>query len=79
MESQPQNPEVKNNPENFHPWQYSEYTLTLFRPIEFSIKLHTIKSGWSIVYIEGSPIIISPNYYISFSEDRFCLSKQCRR
>ena len=22
MESQPQNPEFKNNPENFHPWSY---------------------------------------------------------
>ena len=32
---------------------------TLFRPVEFSIKLHTIKSGWSIVYIEGSQVIIS--------------------
>ena len=27
--------------------------------MEFSIKLHTIKSGWSIVYIEGSQAIIS--------------------
>ena len=27
---------------------------TLFRPMEFSIKLHTIKSGWSVVNIEGS-------------------------
>ena len=27
--------------------------LALFRPIEFCIKLHTNKSGWSIVYIEG--------------------------
>ena len=31
----------------------------LFRP--FSIKLHTMKSGWSIVYIEGSQIIIPNN------------------
>ena len=22
MESQPQNPEIKNNPENFHPWTF---------------------------------------------------------
>ena len=29
-------------------------SLTLFRTMEFSIKVHTIKSGWSIVYIEGS-------------------------
>ena len=35
---------------------------TLFRPMEFSIKLHTVKSGWSIVYIEGSHVIISKNY-----------------
>ena len=47
--------------------------------MEFSIKLHTMKSGWSIEYIEGSHIIISKNKYcISFSEDRLCLSKQCR-
>ena len=26
-------------------------SLTLFRPMEYSIKLHTIKQGWSIVYI----------------------------
>ena len=26
--------------------------LTLFRPMEFSIKLHEIKSGWSAVYNE---------------------------
>ena len=29
-----------------------ENCFTLFRPIEFSIKLHTIKLGLSIVYIE---------------------------
>ena len=28
-------------------------TLTLFRPLEFPIKLDTVKSGWSIVYIGG--------------------------
>ena len=22
MESQPQNPDIRNNPENFHPWAY---------------------------------------------------------
>ena len=30
---------------------------TLFRPMEFPIKQHTIKSGWSIVYIEGSLVL----------------------
>ena len=29
--------------------------------MEFSINLHTIKSGWSIVYIYGSHVIISKN------------------
>ena len=32
MESQPQNPEFRNNPENFHPWCY-DYT-GLIRPAE---------------------------------------------
>ena len=29
--------------------------------MDFPIKLHTVKSGWSIVYIEGSQVIISKN------------------
>ena len=32
--------------------------LTLFRPMGCPIKLHTIKLGWSIPYIEGSQVII---------------------
>ena len=31
--------------------------------MEFSINLHTIKSGWSIVYIEGSQVIISKIFF----------------
>ena len=31
--------------------------------MEFSIKLHTIKSEWYIVYIEGSQVLI-PKYII---------------
>ena len=46
----------------------------LFRPMEFSIKLHTIESGWSIVYIKRSQIIIFKNKCISFSDDRFSFS-----
>ena len=30
------------------------------------------------LYIEGSQVIISEKYCISFSKDRFYLSKQCR-
>ena len=36
-----------------------QVSLTLLRPMEFPIKFDTIKSGWSIVYIEGSQVIIS--------------------
>ena len=36
---------------------------TLFGPIEFPIKFDTIKSGWSIVYIEGKRVIISKKIY----------------
>ena len=40
--------------------------------MEFSIQLHTIKAGWSIVYIEGSQVInLKKKNIISFSEDRF--------
>ena len=43
--------------------------LTLFEPMECSIKFGTVKSGRSIVYIEGSQIIISKIILYSFSED----------
>ena len=33
--------------------------LTLFVPMEFAIKFDTVKPGWSVVYIEGSQVIIS--------------------
>ena len=35
------------------------YPLTLLRPMEFSLKFDTIKSGWSFVFIRGSKVIIS--------------------
>ena len=40
--------------------------------MEFSIKFDTVRSVRSIVYIDGSQVIIS-QISISFSEDRFCL------
>ena len=52
--------------------------LTLFSPMEFSIKAIYINSGWSIVYFEGSQVIISQTYCISFFEYRYCLNKQCK-
>ena len=55
----------------------NKYVTTLFRLMDFSIKFDTVKSGWSIVYIEGSQVIISKKKYcISFNEDGF-FSKQC--
>ena len=35
--------------------------------MEFPIKFDTAKSGWSIVYIEGSQVEIKKEIYISFS------------
>ena len=46
--------------------------------MEFPIKFDIVKSVWSIVYIEGSQVIISKKCYISFSGDQFHLSKRCR-
>ena len=43
--------------------------LTLLKPMEFSIKFNTVKSGWPIVYyIEGSQVKIFKNIDF-FSED----------
>ena len=42
--------------------------------MEFSIKLHTLKSGWSAVYIQGSQVISFKKCCISFYEDRFCFA-----
>ena len=44
------------------------------------MKLHTSNLGWSIVYTEGSRVIIFPKEQlnVSFTEDRCCHSKQCR-
>ena len=36
--------------------------LTHFRTMGFSIKVYTIKTGWSIVYTEGSQV----NYHVIF-------------
>ena len=40
----------------------------------FSIKFDRVKSGWSIVYIEGSHVMISPKCFIPFSADGCCLA-----
>ena len=41
--------------------------LTHFRPMEFSIKLHTIKSGWLIIYTEGLQVKISKKKIVFLS------------
>ena len=30
------------------------FILTLFQPMDFSLRLHTIMPGWFIIYIKGS-------------------------
>ena len=43
--------------------------------MNFPKKFDMVKSGWSIVYLEGSQVNISKKKNsISFSEDPFCLS-----
>ena len=37
--------------------------LNLLGPMEFSIKLHTVKSKWSIVYNEGPQVIKKILYF----------------
>ena len=37
--------------------------------MEFSVKLHTIKSGWSIEYIEGSQVKIPKHVVLSLKID----------
>ena len=50
MESQPQNPEFRINPGNFHPCTMS---VNPFCTNGFSLMLDTINLGWSIVYTNG--------------------------
>ena len=42
MESQPQNPEFRNNPENFHPWCWKCHKIFFFYyfSLDFYEKLH---------------------------------------
>ena len=48
--------------------------LTLCVPMDSPFVFYTIHLGWSIVYIEGSQVIISQKNCISFSEDWFVLA-----
>ena len=37
--------------------------------MEFSIKPHIIQEGWSILYIEGSQVVIKKNVFLSLTID----------
>ena len=37
-----------------------------FQTNEISVKLHAIKSGWSVIYIEGSQVIIAKIKFLYF-------------
>ena len=39
MESQPQNPDFRNNPGNFHPCIYDDYLLIISRNVKVTIRL----------------------------------------
>ena len=39
MESQPQNPEFRNNPENLHPWHRHQITFKVYNRVK-GTKLH---------------------------------------
>ena len=43
--------------------------VTLFKPNEFSINLHTKKPGWSLVYISGSQVLICKKLF----PKKFCI------
>ena len=42
--------------------------------MEFSLKFDTVKSGWSIVYTEGSQVIISKNIIFIFLKINFVMA-----
>ena len=48
---------------------YFQFTICV--PIDSSFWFYTIHSGWSIVYMRGSQVIISIQNYIYFSKYRF--------
>ena len=37
MESQPQNPVFRNNPENFHPWKYEKVMRTVYLLVRYEL------------------------------------------
>ena len=52
--------------------QAAHVGLILCRPLDCSIKFDTVKSGWFIVYTEGSFVIISKkilNFFLTNSTD----------
>ena len=49
------------------------FTLNLCVPIEFPKKFDTVKSGWSIVYIDGSQVISKTIFYVFYCRFLFCL------
>ena len=40
MENQPQNPEFRNNPENFHPWDTGHIAVNVLKFEHFSFSVH---------------------------------------
>ena len=74
-------PTIWVNTQKLNYGQEAAKTFIPFRPMEFSINFDTVKSGWSIIYIKGTLVTISPKklYIIFFLyKDQFCLCTQWR-
>ena len=61
MESQPQNPEFRINPKNFHPCISSPVGSTLFIQMDYPMYIDTISMELSIVYFKVLPVKILSN------------------
>ena len=68
MESQPQNPEFRNNPENFHPWKSTHMLAHLVVTYSFCSFSFFLSSTWSS--LEQRDIIIR-FYHIHLQKNKF--------
>ena len=56
----------------------SFFVSTLYALMDSSFWFDSMNLGWFTVYFEGHMLKLCKKYCISFSEDRFCFSKQSR-
>ena len=70
MDSQPQNPEFRNNPENFHPWQvYSKRDGSL---VTTSFDVNS--TIFTLIYIYAHDMLFSVrSKFLNFSCRKHCI------